>query len=114
MNRKKRDIYFFSTYGGKPDVEKLQWMKDDDLLESGQDINIFSSGLKSLQDHGWTIHYNDYPYQKPRDNTAFCGIMTAAFINSNQNPDEFEEFNKNLMKKGVNPVIYYYKKYFQN
>ena len=89
-------------------------MKDDDLLQSGQDINIFSNGLKALQDHGWTIHYNDYPYQKPGDNTAFCGIMTAAFINSNQNPDEFEEFNKNLMRKGVNPVIYYYKKYFQN
>ena len=41
-NKPKKEIYFFSTYGGKPDVEKISWMKEDDLLESGQIMNIFN------------------------------------------------------------------------
>lgn len=113
-NLPKRDIYFFSTYGGKPDVEKVKWMAEDDLHESGQFLNIFNDALRVLQQHGWTIHYNDYPYQKPNDKTAVCGIYTAAFLMSGANPDEFEKETKELMKRGINPAIYYYNKYFKH
>lgn len=111
-NIPKKEIYFFSTYGGKPDVEKNQWINEDDLHESGQSINIFNDGLRSLQQHGWVIHYNDFPYQKKSDETATCGIYTAAFLRSGANPDVFEAQTKQLMRAGINPAVYYYDKYF--
>lgn len=110
---KRKEIYFFSTYGGKPDVEKLSWMSDDDLKESGQDLNIFNDGLKELQKHGWEIHYNDYPYQKEGDHTAVCGIYTAAFLRSGKNPDKFKEETLKIRRKtGKDPALYYYQEYF--
>lgn len=112
MNPKNKEIYFFSTYGGKPDVEKLEWMNDDDLQESGQDINIFNDGLKDMQEHGWEIHYNDYPYQKPNDKTAVCGIYTAAFIRSGLDPEEFEKETLNIARSGKNPAVFYFDAYF--
>lgn len=111
-NIPKREIYFFSTYGGKPDVEKIKWMNEDDLRESGQFLNIFNDGLRECQRHGWEIHYNDYPYQKPGDHTAVCGIYTVAFLRSGANPDEFEKKTMDLAKTGMNPAVYYYHKYF--
>lgn len=111
-NLPKKEIYFFSTYGGKPDAEKVAWMSDDDLKESGQAINIFNEGLHSLQDHGWEIHYNDYPYQKPDDATATCGIFTAAFLRSGKNPDEFESETKRIIARGDDPAVEYYRRYF--
>lgn len=111
-NPSKKEIYFFSTYGGKPDVEKIKWMNEDDLRESGQFLNIFNDGMHEFQKRGWEIHYNDFPYQKPNDETATCGIYTAAFLRSGLNPDEFEGQTKLLMKQGINPAIFYYDKYF--
>lgn len=111
-NLPKKEIYFFSTYGGKPDVEKLQWMNDDDLKASGQDMNIFSEGLHELQKRGWEIHYNDYPYQKSGDNTATCGIYTAAFLRSGKDPDKFKYYTLQLERLGLDPAIVYYQKYF--
>lgn len=112
MNPHKKQMYFFSTYGGKPDVEKIRWLNEDDLIESGQDMNIFNDGLRDMQKHGWEIHYNDFPYQKPRDKTAVCGIYTAAFLRSGMNPDEFEAQSKRIAATGTNPAVYYYDKYF--
>lgn len=111
-NVPKKEIYFFSTYGGKPDMEKIKWMNEDDLRESGQFVNIFSDGLRDLQKHGWEIHYNDYPYQKSGDHTATCGIFTAAFLRSGKNPDEFKAETIRLEKNGINPAIFYYDKFF--
>ena len=111
-NLPKHEIYFFSTYGGKPDAEKVKWVPEDDLRESGQLMNIFSEGLRDLQKHGWEIHYNDFPYQIPGDNTATCGIFTVAFLRSGKNPDEFKEEVKELYEEGKNPAVYFYDKYF--
>ena len=111
-NLPKKEIYFFSTYGGKPDAEKVAWMSDDDLHASGQTINIFNEGLHAMQDHGWEIHYNDYPYQKPDDATATCGIFTAAFLRSGKNPDEFEAETKRIIRRGEDPAVEYYRRYF--
>lgn len=113
MNTPKKEIYFFSTYGGKPDAEKVSWMKEDELRESGQYMNIFNEGLHDLQRHGWTIHYNDFPYQKVGDNTATCGIFTAAFLRSGKNPDEFERETKRIISSGQDPAIEYYNRYFR-
>ena len=99
-------------YGGKPDNEKIAWMNEDDLRSSGQYLNIFRNGLRDLQKHGWTIHYNDYPYQIEGDHTAVCGIYTAAFLRNGKNPDVFREETERLWKKGINPAVYYYEKYF--
>ena len=111
-NPRKKEIYFFSTYGGKPDVEKISWMNEDDLRESGQIMNIFNDGLRECQKHGWEIHYNDYPYQKPGDNTATCGIFTAAFLRSGKNPEEFKKETLRIIKEGQNPAVVYYDRYF--
>lgn len=112
MNPKKKEIYFFSTYGGKPDIEKLEWMNDDDLKQSGQDINIFSEGLREMQKHGWEIHYNDFEYQKPHDHTAVCGIYVAAFLRSGLNPEEFEQETLDIARSGKNPAVIYFDRYF--
>lgn len=111
-NIPKKEIYFFSTYGGKPDIEKIAWIPEDDLRESNQFLNLFNDGLHTLQKHGWKIYYNDYKYQVPGDRTAVCGIYTVAFLRSNMNPDQFEEETKKLIEDGINPAVYYYEKYF--
>lgn len=111
-NLPKKQIYFFSTYGGKPDIEKMKWISEDDLIESGQIMNIFMDGLRDAQKHGWEIHFNDYPYQKNNDKTAFCGIMTVAFLRSGGDPDKFKKQTLQLARTGINPVVYYYDKYF--
>lgn len=111
-NPSKKQIYFFSTYGGKPDVEKIRWIPEDDLYESGQIINIFNDGLRDCQKHGWEIHYNDFPYQVEGDHTATCGIYTIAFLRSGKTPDEFKEETLQILKQGKNPAVYYFDKYF--
>lgn len=109
----KKQIYFFSTYGGKPDKEKIRWIPEDELIESGQYKNIFIEGLKNLQEHGWEIHYNNYPFQKEGDNTATCGIYTVAFLKSKMNPDDFAQQTFNIQKVyHKDPAIYYFNKYF--
>lgn len=109
----KHAIYFFSTYGGKPDVEKITWLSKKDLLSSGQDINLLNDGLQQLQKReGWVIHYNDHPYQTIGDNTATCGIYTAAFLRSGKNPDEFWQDTRRIKQNGEDPCVVYYKKYF--
>ena len=108
----RKRIYFFSTYGGRPDEEKIQWMNEDDLRSSGQFMNIFSEGLRNAQQHGWEIHYNDYKYQKPGDKTATCGIYTAAFLRSGGDPDEFNKEVEAIKKSGKNPAVYFYDLYF--
>ena len=108
----KREIYFFSTYGGKPDREKISWMDTDDLKKSGQQINIFNDAMKELQSQGWEIHYNNYPYQKEGDHTATCGIYTSAFLRSGLNPDQFKAQTLEIKKSGKNPAIVYYNRYF--
>lgn len=92
---RRKEAYFFSSYGGMPDREKMQWISDDDLQRSGQSPNIFNDGLKDfVTKKGWTIHYNQYPYQKVGDSTATCGIWMAAFLNSDLNPDDFNTFTR--------------------
>lgn len=111
-NTPKKEIYFFSTYGGKPDVEKIHWMDDNDLIESGQDINIFNDAMREFQKHGWEIHYNDYPYQIEGDKTATCGIYTVAFLKCGKNPDVFKRETRMIREMGLDPAIVYYEKFF--
>lgn len=112
-NPTKKEIYFFSTYGKRPDIEKLEWMSDDDMRESGQDLNIFNDAMRDYQERGWEIHYNDVKYQKEGDKTATCGLFTAAFINSGLNPDEFKQQIEELKRCGIQPEFYFYQQYFQ-
>lgn len=106
---KNRSVYFFSSYGGKPDVEKNTWIPASDLAKSGQNLDVFNDGLKQLMlQYGWTIHYNQYQYQKIGDDTATCGIWCAAFLNSRLNPDEFYQYVK---YGGYDPTVFY-KLYF--
>ena len=113
MNPKKHEIYFFSTYGGKPDREKNDWVSDESLEKSDQDIDIFNDGLKQFQKQGWTIHYNDHKYQKEGDDTATCGIYTAAFLRSGLNPDEFHKLVERVKAThDEDPAVVFYRKYF--
>lgn len=104
----KKKAYFFSSYGGKPDVEKNEWIPNDALEQSNQAINVINDGLKYLAKHGWEVHYSQYPYQKAGDNTATCGIWCTAFMNSGLNPDEFHE----LVKYGGYTPEFFYQLYF--
>lgn len=100
-----REAYFFSSYGGMPDREKMRWLKKKDLRRSGQARNVINDGLKYLARNGWTVHYNDHPYQIEGDDTATCGIWSTAFLNSGLNPDEFYEVHE--------PVERYFERYFK-
>lgn len=94
-------IYFFSSYGGKPDEEKNRWLDKEARIQSGQENNPLNDGLKELHMDGWTIHYNDYPYQVEGDGSATCGIWTAGFLNMDLNPDEFNYFvRRNKLNAG--------------
>lgn len=90
----RHEIYFFSSYGGKPDEEKNRWIDAAARAASGQMNNALNDGLKELHRKGWIIHYNDHPYQKDGDNSATCGIWTAAFLNLGMNPDDFYAYTK--------------------
>lgn len=111
-NLPKREIYFFSTYGGKPDEEKVEWLPKELLRRSDQLMNIFNDAFKVYSKHGWKVFYNDFPYQVEGDDTATCGIFTAAFLRSKKNPDEFAKDTKKIIDGGKDPAIVYYKKYF--
>lgn len=100
----KREIYFFSSYGGKPDFEKNKWLPQSDRIRSSQNINALNDGLKMMAKNGWTVHYNQYKYQREGDGTATCGIWTAAFLRSGMNPDEFHDFT---MRRCYDPYSYY-------
>lgn len=108
MNPKKREIYFFSSYGGRPDEEKNEWIDLQGQLESGQATNPLNDALKQYHQMGWKIMYNDFPYQHEGDDTATCGIWTVAFLNSDLDPDQFANVNR---KYGLD-ANYYYRKYF--
>lgn len=99
-----RSVYFFSSYGGMPDREKMFWLSESKRKRSGQYRNVLNDGLKVLAQNGWTIHYNDYPFQRIGDKTATCGIWATAFMNSGMDPEEFEEYHL--------PVEDYYRMYF--
>lgn len=111
---KHKQIYFFSTYGKKPDIEKMEWMDEDDLRESGQLLNIFNEGMREMQKHGWEIHFNDHKYQDERDKTATCGIYTVAFIRGKDDPETFYKKTQEIREQlgGKDPALYYYKLYF--
>lgn len=95
-----KEAFFFSSYGGMPDREKMEWISRGDLYRSGQSRNVLNDGLKELALRGWTIHYNNFPFQRRGDKTATCGIWSTAFLNSGVNPDEF-------MYNHLDPVAYY-------
>jgi hypothetical protein len=97
-------MYFFSSYGGKPDAEMNEWISYASREASGQGRFLLNDGLKGLTMKGWTVYYNDYPYQVKGDKTATCGIWATAFLNSGLNPDEFE-LNHQTDE-------YYFRKYF--
>ena len=106
---KKNAIYFFSSYGGKPDVEKRRWLGKSGMNKSHQTVDVFNDGLKELLKKGWEIHYNDHPYQFEGDHTATCGIWTVAFLNSNMNPEQFYRYNL----RNHQGVVEYYRRYFR-
>lgn len=110
FNPSKKEAYFFSSYGGKPDEEKNRWIDIDGRIKSNQEANPINNALKKLCERGWEIYYNDVPYQVEGDRTATCGIWVAAFLNSGLDPDEFARQN-DMMERDV---FYYYKKYFKN
>lgn len=106
IHPERREIFYFSSYGGKPDVEKHRWIPADSMIESHQSTDVFNDGLKELmEEDGWTIHYNQYRYQIEGDRTATCGIWTAAFLRTGMNPDDFNWFVEDL---GLTPVHLYY------
>lgn len=113
IHPENHSIYYFSTYGFKPDVEKHRWISDRKQRESNQDVDILNDGLQTLQrTKGWRIHYNDHSFQKEGDKTATCGIFTAAFLRSGLNPDEFVKQTQEIESRGENSAVYYYQQYF--
>jgi len=100
----RREIYFFSTYGGKPDAEKNRWLTEDEQRTSKQSIDILNDGLKQMAKRGWTVHYNDHKYQYEGDKTATCGIWVAGFLNSGMNPEDFWRYNTAYH---LGPIDYY-------
>lgn len=108
-NPRRKQLYFFSSYGGKPDEEKNRWLTEDSLIASRQEVNPLNDALKEFCKCGYEIIYNDFPYQREGDKTATCGIWAAAFLNSGLNPDEFANYTNN---NGLT-VFDYFDEYFK-
>ena len=108
VNPQKKEIYFCSSYGGKPDEEKNRWIPLSEQIVSNQSQNPLNDSLKEFCKLGYTIYYNDFPYQREGDKTATCGIWVAAFLNSGMNPDEFAYYTNS---NGLS-AFDYYRKYF--
>lgn len=110
INPNKCELYFFSSYGGKPDEEKNKWIDVDGRLKSEQETNPLNDALKQFKLVGWDVFYNDFPYQRELDpSDASCGVWTAAFLNSGMNPDQFARFNRSNHMTAEK----YYRMYFQ-
>lgn len=91
-NPRKDEYYFFSSYGGRPDEEKVSFMSERERALSGQSQNFISDGLKRLFLKGKKVHYNEFPYQQVNDGTSTCGIWAVAFILSGMNPTQFHNY----------------------
>lgn len=103
-NDDKKEVYYFSSYGYKPEQEKYRWMKPNEIRYSRQERDLINDGLKNLYLLGWKIYYNDFPYQVEGDRTATCGVWACAFLNSDLNPDEFANEHRD--------AGYYFRRYF--
>ena len=106
IHPEERKMYFFSSYGGRPDEEKNMWLTPYSRWSSGQYRNVLNDGMKYFAQRGWEIHYNDKHFQIEGDDTATCGIWTVAFLRSGQDPDKFATRRKRAED--------YYRQYFKS
>ena len=89
LNPGRREAYFFSSYGAKPDEEKNRALSPAARRASGQDLNVLNDFLKRLHLGGWTVYYNDHPFQRIGDGTATCGRWLSEYLRSGMNPDDY-------------------------
>jgi hypothetical protein len=82
LQRKSDGIYFFDSYGDKPDSA-------DDL--NGQPAHL----SELLRGSGMPIYYNTKPYQKMRGDIATCGRhCVSRLIYNKKSPEQYDRVVK--------------------
>ena len=102
LNLPQRKAYFFSSFGTRPDEDKMRYVKPQVSKQLGQSMNLMSRILRDYfkTDHNLEIHYNQYRYQDPEDYTdESCGLWCVLFINMGLDEDKFNDFVKQLCRK---------------
>lgn len=101
LRRKNNHVYFFDSYGGKPDSQ-LNFISETE----NQKLGITAPYLTQLMDQSnLPIHYNTIPYQKDTNKTPIntCGRHGIFFalnnIEKNRNIKEYYKLMKFLKKK---------------
>jgi len=68
-NKANRTIYFFDSYGGKPDVDQKKYAMNRDELYDEEHNSL----IKLLLKKGWNVDYNHVPLQASSPDVATCG-----------------------------------------
>lgn len=75
--RAKDAIYYFDSYGNKPDVP-LNWTSEELRKVLGQDVPVLTKMFSITK---LPVYYNDFDYQTKKDmNVATCGRWATAFL----------------------------------
>lgn len=69
---KNKTIYFFDSYGEKPDQQK-PLMNRNELYQGEGEENTLVKYLLKQKLYGWNIDYNNKPIQSYANNSATCG-----------------------------------------
>lgn len=104
---KKKDIYFFDSYGLYFDEQQVYANKD--ILKSNKlNDEYLTMLLFDLFEKGYRIFRNPYKLQSPKSQT--CGRYVSLFLIYNKSPTEFyEKFFKYNYEKPDDVIIKYIK-----
>lgn len=75
--RDGKDIYFFCSYGSKPD-EPLTWVDCNTRIKLGTAVPFLTRLLNDA--NGYNIYYNPIKYQQEKDDVNSCGRYITLFL----------------------------------
>jgi len=97
LARSKDAIYYFDSYGNKPDVP-LSWNSAEQNVELQQDEPILTKMFSITKT---PVYYNDYAYQDKDDKSiATCGRWATAFLTHfKKYKGDLKSFKKETLKR---------------
>lgn len=102
--RAKQNIFFFDSYGVRPD-KSLLFAKKQFRRELGQKYPLLSHLLNRAKDDGFHVMFNTFPYQDKSNAINTCGRWCAVFINymkhASPKKQNFVAFNKYVKSEAI-------------
>jgi len=97
LTRKGDTLYFFDSYGGKPDIEQKKYAGDQRKELYQEEENTL---IRLFLNSDYKVDYSDYKLQSDKGNISTCGrwcLLRCAM--SHLTNDEFYQEIKRLCKK---------------